>query len=118
MRFSNWSMAAVLALPPLAAAAQQAQQADPADAGMPVPAPAYVSAFNNYLTIADEPGSPDKRWRAANAQVRDQDTHADPMTMPGTDTGEPAKRGAARPALHTGHGSHGGHQQQESGNAH
>ena len=68
-----------LALGALLAAATGAQArqdtrtpafADPADAGVAVPAAAYASALTDYAPAAKGAGpSPDRSWRAANAAV-------------------------------------------------
>lgn len=50
---------------------------DPADPGVAVPPPAYVSAMKDYLpAMKDEGPPPDRSWRAANAAVAGQNPHA------------------------------------------
>ena len=106
MSFTHWSKVAALALLPLAALAQQAPQTGPADPDAPVPASRYVSAFSDYRAAADEQGSPDETWRAANQAVAGQDAHAAHGT---SQAGAPAAAPLAAPAPadpHAGHGSH------------
>ena len=74
MSFSPWPRAAVLALLPLAAIAQQTP--DATDANAPVAPSAYVSAYANYRPSADQKSTPDQVWRAANEAVQEQDVHA------------------------------------------
>ena len=82
MSFSFWPKAAVLALLPVAAIAQQGQATGPADANAPVPALGYVSAFTNYRILTDKPASPDALWRAANEEVGRNDPHVGHGAMP------------------------------------
>ena len=82
MSFSHRITVAVLAFLPLAATAQQPQQANPADANAPVPVTSYVSVFKNYITTPAETASPDQVWRAANEEITSQDMHGDHMGMP------------------------------------
>jgi maltooligosyltrehalose synthase len=90
MSFSSWPKVAALALLSLAAIAQQAQAADPADANAPVAPSAYISAFANYRTAAEEQATPDQVWRAANDAVREQDAHAGHAGMKAMDAAKPA----------------------------
>ena len=77
MSLSHWFAVATLAVAPLAAIAQQAQQqSNPADANAPVPASGYVSAFQDYRSALEEQASPDKTWRAANDEVGRLKGHA------------------------------------------
>jgi hypothetical protein len=55
-----------LALVPCAVGAQQS---NPADANVSVPAASYVSALNNYRSADALTTTPDRTWRAANARV-------------------------------------------------
>jgi hypothetical protein len=83
MSCSHWISVAVVAFVPLAATAQQSQQANPADANAKVPSPGYVSTFENYRTLPDEKATPDQIWRAANKELTSQDMHGGHMAMPG-----------------------------------
>ena len=68
---------------------------DPADASATVPAPQYVSPLADYSAMPDS-STPDKNWRAANADAAQQDSMAG-MDMSGTlhdktpDAAAPAK---------------------------
>ena len=111
MSFSYWSKVATLALLPLAAIAQQVQQAGPTDPNVPVPASEYISVFKTYRSTADEQVSPDEAWRAANAAIANQDPHAGHMAMPNTppqpDASKVGPSSVAAPAdPHAGHGGH------------
>lgn len=118
MSFSHRITVAVLAFLPLAATAQQPQQANPADAYVTVPAIGYVSAFENYRATPDEKTSPDQVWRAANEEIASKDAHGghtdmpgmtpaasgNPMSMPGMGTTKPEPKADAAPSdPHAGH---------------
>jgi hypothetical protein len=95
MSFAHWLIVAALASVPFAAVAQQIQNhAGPSDANAPIPASTYESAFKNYKPAADEQEPPDKRWRAANDEVRKLGGHAghveDNSTAPSARTPAPA----------------------------
>jgi hypothetical protein len=101
MSFSIRSGVAALAWLPAAAFAWQDGQAGPADAGAPVPAPVYVSAFAGYRPATDEQVAPDQVWRRANEEVGKADADAMPAhAMPAA----PAE--TRQPDPHAGHGSH------------
>lgn len=99
MSISYWPIVAALALLPLAAIAQPVQAADPADAAAQVPHAAYLSAYAQYRTAADEPATPDQAWRAANDAVSEQDAHAAHGGKPSVGAAQPA----ATPDPHAGH---------------
>lgn len=94
---------AALALLPAAALAQQLRQPDPVDPGIAVPAPGYVSAFENVRSSSADQAAPDIVWRAANDALVKEDAHAGHgggMTMPGMPNEAATPHPAAR------HGSH------------
>ena len=94
MSFPYWISVAVVAFMPLAATAQQSQQANPADANATVPAVGYVSAFENYRATPNETATPDQLWRAANEEITSQDMDGGHGAMPGMATGSgPAPSG-------------------------
>jgi hypothetical protein len=107
MSFPFWPKAAALALLPVAALAQQGQQAGPADANAPVPASGYVSAFTHYRTVTDNQASPDAVWRAANEELGRSGAEPGHMAMPGMQT-QPAQQQSpsAQPDPHAGHAGH------------
>jgi hypothetical protein len=96
---------AALALLPAAAIAQQVQQPDPGDPGIPVPAPAYVSAFDNDRSPSEDQAAPDTVWRAANEELAKRDAHAG---HGGMSSGMPNDMPppASRPGPAASHGSH------------
>ncbi len=110
-----------LALLPCAAGAQQS---NPADANVSVPAASHVSAFNNYRSATGSTTTPEQTWRAANARVGSEaggghGMHAAMPAMPEQPARE-VKTGADPHANHvnhaapapatTGHSHHAGHQ--------
>jgi hypothetical protein len=96
MFFPHWLTIAALALPPLAAIAQQAPE--PADANAWTPALGYVSAFENYRSATEEKASPDKGWRAANEEVQSEGRHSGHAMDPGSSPGSSAPKVNAAPA--------------------
>lgn len=120
MSISIRHLAGALVLLPLAATAQSMRhQHNPADANAPVPASAYVSAFKNYSAMANEDASPDKVWRAANAEVQNAVGQSGHMTEPGSREAVPAgtsaksegadtQEGKTVPPVNP-HAAHGGH---------
>lgn len=83
MNLKHWGASGILLAAALGAQAQQhvhttapAKLADPADAGIAVPAAAYVSAMSGYASAQKDLPSPDKAWRAANETVAGQSGHA------------------------------------------
>ncbi|HEX8886164.1 MAG TPA: hypothetical protein VF797_16885, partial [Noviherbaspirillum sp.] len=76
MFLSHWSRVFALALLPLAAMAQQGQQASPADPDATVPDSTYISAFKEYRSATDAQATPDQTWRSANEAVAGKDAHA------------------------------------------
>lgn len=109
MSLSYWRGAAVLALLPLAATAQQGEPAGPADPNAPVPAAQYISVFRNYRAAPDAQSTPDQAWRAANEAVAGRDAHAGHGPMPASAAGN-AVPAPATPAPANPHAGHGGHQ--------
>ncbi len=81
--FSNhWLTAAAVALLPFAAMAQQNPIVkNPSAVNAQAAVFAYSSVFKDYRTVVDEPDSPEKVWRAANEEVREEGGHAAGMTM-------------------------------------
>jgi hypothetical protein len=110
MSFSRWPRLAALALLPMAAIAQQAQELRPTDPNAPVPALGYVSAFKTEQAAPEEQAAPDTLWRAANEEVANQDAqagHGNAMAMPGkSDAAVTANPSASRAGADAKHGSH------------
>lgn len=110
MSFLHWISVAAVAIAPLAASAQQAQQASPDDAHATVPATVYVSAFETYRPAPSGTATPDQVWRAANKQVAGEDMHGGAMTRPAADAAGPAPNSGDAPAdPHAGHHTMQGH---------
>lgn len=78
MSSKQWLAVAAWVFAPVAVAAQLSQY-DPSDAGAPVSAIGYESAFKNYRAANDVKGTPDKAWRAANEEMRRLGGHAGHM---------------------------------------
>ena len=71
----------VLAVLPLAAAAQSPSA--PQEAQASVPATTYHSAFAGYRPAAEEDATPDQAWRAVNDKVGKAGGHMGMMKMDG-----------------------------------
>ncbi|WP_219134603.1 hypothetical protein [Janthinobacterium sp. UMAB-60] len=71
----------VLAVLPLAAAAQSPSA--PQEAQASVPATTYRSAFAGYRPAAEEDATPDQAWRAVNDKVGKAGGHMGMMKMEG-----------------------------------
>lgn len=71
----------VLAVLPLAAAAQSPSA--PHEAQASVPATTYRSAFAGYRPAAEDDATPDQNWRALNQKVGDAGGHMGMMKMQG-----------------------------------
>ncbi|QYG06981.1 hypothetical protein [Janthinobacterium sp. PAMC25594] len=71
----------VLAVLPLAAAAQSPSA--PQEAQASVPATTYRSAFAGYRPAAEENATPDQAWRAVNDKVGKAGGHMGMMKMEG-----------------------------------
>ncbi len=69
MLFIPWITVAAFAVLPLTVVAQTTHRFDPADPKVPVAAPVYQSAFQAVRPAADQAGTPDQVWRAANQQM-------------------------------------------------
>lgn len=81
MRVKQCIVLGILAAMSFAAVAEQAgketaRQASPLDAGAPVAAMRYVSAFNNYQAASEHETSPEQVWRSANEVVGKLAGHA------------------------------------------
>lgn len=86
----------------------KARPGDPADPAAVVPAPVYISAFNDYQLAPEPKETPDQVWRAANDEMARLGGHAGQIKDDGKDsanameqpqTGAPAKSLAA-PSSH------------------
>ena len=73
----------VLAVLPLAAAAQSPSKPAPQEAQASVPATTYRSAFTGYRPAAEEDATPDQTWRAVNDKVGKAGGHMGMMKMEG-----------------------------------
>ncbi|MDN2697923.1 hypothetical protein O0882_16545 [Janthinobacterium sp. SUN073] len=71
----------VLAVLPLAAAAQSTSA--PQEAQASVPATTYRSAFAGYRPAAEDDATPDQAWRAVNEKVGKAGGHMGMMRMEG-----------------------------------
>lgn len=95
MKRKQWlALCTLLAALAGAQAAQSSPRPDPADPGVAVPPPAYVSAMKDYLPAMKDGGpTPDRSWRAANAAVAGQNPHAGhqaPGSAPASAPAQPA----------------------------
>lgn len=91
MSFSYLLAAAAFISLPLDAAAQTTKlQPDPSQANASVPEASYSSAFERYQVAADEQGTPDKTWRAANNEVEKLRGHAGHIDAASTAPASPA----------------------------
>lgn len=107
MSFPHWIAVAMLAALPMAAIAEQATQAGPADATGGSTAAAYESVFKSYRSATEEQESPDKAWRAANEMVGKLGGHSGHMEQGNdADPSQPAQREGATMPMHQGHGAH------------
>jgi len=101
-------LAALAAVLPGVQAGQRSPRPDPADPRVAVPAPAYVSAMQDYLPAVKDGGpTPDRSWRAANDAVGGQSPHAGHQApAPASASTEPPQRAKPAPASSEHHQHH------------